>query len=145
MEPPRPRSGEEERPFDADQRQPTIRRRGRSRTRSAEPCQGSSGHATHASFSHRGTITGSRVCCDHRQNPPFPFRMGCAVMSVTQSCGYRNLTEGRDSVSPRGFGCARKRTTSQSRDVAVSGVIRSTSFSASTLRRSCGGLESVTR
>jgi hypothetical protein len=56
--------------LDADQRQPTIRRRGRSRTRSAEPSQGSSGNATHASFSHRGTITGSRACCDHRQNPP---------------------------------------------------------------------------
>ena len=61
------------------------------------------------------------------------------------SSGYRNLTKDRDSVSPRGFGCARKRTTSQSRDVAVSGVIRSTSFSESASRRSGGGLESVMR
>jgi hypothetical protein len=41
---------------------------------SAEPCQRSSGNSRHASFIQRGTIAGSRVCCDHQQNPPTPLR-----------------------------------------------------------------------
>jgi hypothetical protein len=60
------------------------------------------------------------------------------------SSGYRNLTKIATS-SARGASAARKRTTSQSRDVAVSGVTRSTSFSESASRRSGGGLESVMR
>jgi hypothetical protein len=35
-----------------------------------ETCRRSSGNATDAGFDHRRTIAGSRVCCDHRQNPP---------------------------------------------------------------------------
>jgi hypothetical protein len=66
MEPPQPRSGEEERP----RRRPAATHHQAARkdaTTSAKPCQRSSGNATHASFNHRGTTAGSRVCCDHRQ------------------------------------------------------------------------------
>jgi hypothetical protein len=58
---PRSRAAARRNDLDADQRQPTIRRRGRTRTTSAKPCQRSSGNATHASFNHRGTIAGSLV------------------------------------------------------------------------------------
>ena len=68
---PRSRAAARRNDLDSDQRQPTIRRRGRTRPTSAKPCQGSSGNATHTSFNHRGTIAGSRVTCYHRQHPPF--------------------------------------------------------------------------
>ena len=58
---PRSRAAARRNDLDADQRQPTIKRRGREPTTSAKPCQRSSGNATHASFNHRGTIAGS-VC-----------------------------------------------------------------------------------
>jgi hypothetical protein len=58
---------------------------------SAEPCQRSSGNSRHASFIQRGTIAGSRVCCDHQQNPPTPQR-DCRgfVSRAADSGGQRN-------------------------------------------------------
>ena len=58
---PRSRAAARRNDLDADQRQPTIRRRGRTRTTNPKPCRRSSGNAIHTSFNHRGTITASPV------------------------------------------------------------------------------------
>jgi hypothetical protein len=57
---PRSRAAATRNHLDPDQRQPTIRRRGRSRNTSA--CQRSSGNATHASFSHPWHYRTEAVC-----------------------------------------------------------------------------------
>ena len=58
---PRSRAAARRNDLDADQRQSTIRRRGRARTTNAKPSRPSSADALHTSVNHRGTIAASRV------------------------------------------------------------------------------------
>jgi hypothetical protein len=61
------------------------------------PCRRSSKDAIHTSFNHRGTIAESRVCCDHRQNPPSGYRnAGLRIVSCSACafpCGIMSCVE----------------------------------------------------